>query len=78
MSKTGAYKTTLVQVIIRECYHHTKNRGGDEESLIQAEDAYLNPITEKDIIYRETVHDWDDFKKVEVTNTEYQGEDYDD
>jgi len=73
MSKTGAYKTTLVQVIYREIYHHTPNINGEEEAEATAEDENLNPIKDSDVFYRETIHNWDDLKYKEATHTEFQG-----
>jgi Mn-containing catalase len=73
MSKTGAYKTTLVQVIYREIYHHTPYRNGEEEAEEQAQDENLNPIKDSDITYRETIYNWDDLKYKETTHTEFQG-----
>tara|TARA_B100002019_G_scaffold111530_1_gene95928 strand:+ start:1597 stop:1833 length:237 start_codon:yes stop_codon:yes gene_type:complete len=78
MSKTGAYKVKLVQVIVRECYYHTKNRNGEEEAEIQVTDEYLNPIKDSDIIHRETVYNWDDISIKDTTETYDLGEDYDD
>tara|TARA_Y100000361_G_scaffold140853_1_gene145376 strand:- start:2563 stop:2805 length:243 start_codon:yes stop_codon:yes gene_type:complete len=77
MSKSIAYKTTLVQVIVREVYHHDYTRHGEQNALDGAEDEYLNPIKDSDIIYRETIHNWNDLAYKEVTSVEDLGVDDD-
>jgi hypothetical protein len=77
MSKSIAYKVRLVEVVVREIYHHDYTRFGEENALISAEDENLNPINNDSIEERITVHDWDDFKHMDVTQIEDLGVDDD-
>lgn len=77
MAKSHAYKVRLVQVVVREIYHHTVNRGGEEEAIIQAEDLYLNPIKDDSSTVIETVYNWDDVKHHETTEIFDEGIDDD-
>jgi len=67
MSKSIAFKTRVVQVIVRENYTHTVNRDGEDQAIEEACDNVLYPIKDEDIIYRETIWDWNDLAISEVT-----------
>jgi hypothetical protein len=77
MSKYRVYKVKLVEVVVREINHHDYTIYGEENALISAEDDYLNPINKDTIVERITVHNWDDFKHMDVTQIEDLGVDDD-
>ena len=77
MSKSIAYRVRLVEVVVREIHHHDQTIYGEENALISAEDDYLNPINKDTIVERITVHDWEDFKHMDVTQIEDLGVDDD-